>query len=360
VGDRGGNIRFRRLGIITIIIVYLVILAGGIVRSTGSGMGCPDWPKCFGYWIPPTDKSQIPENYKEVYSKKRKLKNVKLASYLRMMSFNELADRIENDQSIYKEESFNAFKTYIEYTNRLVGVLIGIFIFLVLIYSIPFLKTDKLIFYLSLFAFILVGFEGWLGSIVVSTNLLPFTITLHMALALLIVCLLIYIIVRSQKEAIRAEVKSKKLKVLLIFLLVITFVQIISGTQVREEVDAISSNMNYTGRHLWIGQLSEIFYFHGLFSWILMGAHAYLLYMLLKINKKEIFFKSAILLIALLAVEFIFGITLSRADMPAIIQPLHMLFASLIFGVQFFILTVLNFGNLNIENVSAEGSRLSL
>jgi cytochrome c oxidase assembly protein subunit 15 len=357
VGDSRGNIRFRRLGIITIIAVYLVILAGGIVRSTGSGMGCPDWPKCFGNWIPPKDESGIPSNYKEVYSEKRKLKNIKLASYLRMLNFNEAAEKIENDQSIYKEESFNATKTYIEYANRLVGVMIGIFIFLVLIYSIPFLKTDSILFYLSLVAFILVGFQGWLGSIVVSTNLLPFTITLHMALALVLVCLLIYIIVRSQKETIR-EVSSKNMKPLLIFLLIITFVQIITGTQVREEVDAISSNMNYTGRHLWIGQLGEIFHFHGLFSMVLLSAHAYLLYILLKVYKKGILFNSGIFLIGLLVAELIFGLTLSRGDMPASIQPLHMLFASLIFGVQFFILTIISFSVNNLKMERVEGERL--
>jgi cytochrome c oxidase assembly protein subunit 15 len=360
MGDSRGNIKFRRLGLITIIAVYLVILAGGIVRSTGSGMGCPDWPKCFGNWIPPNDESQIPENYKEIYSEKRKLKNVKLASYLRVLNFNELADRIENDQSIYKEANFNLNKTYIEYVNRVVGVLIGVFIFLVLIYSIPFLKTDRLIFYLSLLTFILVVLQGWIGSVVVSTNLLPFMITLHMALALVIVCLLIYTIVRSQKEAIEAQMINKSIYRLLMFLLIITFVQIISGTQVREEVDVIAANMNYTGRHLWIGQLGEVFNFHRLLSILVLSAHAYLLYLLLKLYKSGPVFKMGIFLITLLLAEFIFGIILSAGNIPAAIQPLHMLFASLIFGVQFFIFIILNVSNNNIKNVHAKDLRMSL
>jgi len=40
---------FRLLTRLSLVLVYLVILAGATVRMTGSGMGCPDWPKCFGY-----------------------------------------------------------------------------------------------------------------------------------------------------------------------------------------------------------------------------------------------------------------------------------------------------------------------
>lgn len=337
--------RFRNIGVLTVLAVYFLILVGGIVRSTGSGMGCPDWPKCFGSWVPPTDVSQLPEDYLEVYKQKRIEKNEKLAAYLDRLGFEEVSNAIFSHPNQYIETEFNVTKTWIEYINRLVGALIGIFIFLTVLYAIPYLRTDKTIFFLSLASFVLVGFQGWLGSIVVSTNLLPVTITVHMALALVIVAMLQYAVARAFKEDMAENIAhAPKLNALLWVLAIITFGQILVGTQVREEVDMVAFMMNGVGRETWIDQLGNYFYFHRSFSILVLALHVYIAYSLYKFRSRQITLLTHLML-ALVVVEIVIGIIMAYFAIPPVLQPLHLTFGSLLFGVQFQLIIVYHYAS---------------
>ncbi|MCC9138292.1 heme A synthase [Pontibacter silvestris] len=327
--------RFRNIGVVTVVSVYFLILVGGVVRSTGSGMGCPDWPKCFGSWVPPTDVSQLPDDYLEVYKEKRIEKNKRLAATLEKAGFTEVASQIFSHPNQFIETEFNATKTWIEYVNRLLGVLIGIFIFLTVVFSFPFLKSDKTVFMLALASFILVGLQGWIGSLVVSTNLLPVMITIHMALALVLVALLQYAVARAQRDSFESLFSfSSQINLLLWIVAIVTFVQILLGTQVREEVDLVAFMMNGLDRGSWVDKLGINFYVHRSFSIVVLALHIYLAYLIYKLNDRRLKFLTNQMLI-LVGVEVMFGIVLAYFAIPPVLQPLHLTLAALLFGVQF-------------------------
>ncbi|WP_026463114.1 COX15/CtaA family protein [Adhaeribacter aquaticus] len=328
--------RFRNIGVVTIASVYFLILVGGIVRSTGSGMGCPDWPKCFGSWVPPTNINQLPKDYLEVYRDKRIQKNVRLAGHLEKIGLEEVANKMLSNPTAFIETSFNPTKTWIEYVNRLVGVVIGFLIILTLYYSFPYLKIDKAIFYLSFLSFLVVVFQGWLGSLVVSTNLLPEMVTIHMALALVLIALLIYAIARSQKESLqqRTFIFSSGLFGLLWVILAFSFAQILLGTQVRESIDQIAFDLNYSSREDWIGKLNLPFYIHRSFSWIVLLLNVFAGYQIFKL-KDALLNMLITTVLGLIFLEIFIGVGLANFAIPASLQPLHLLLATLIFGAQF-------------------------
>ncbi|MDQ7091739.1 MAG: COX15/CtaA family protein [Methylococcales bacterium] len=325
--DTQAALRFRRLGILAIFAIYLVILVGGLVRASGAGMGCPDWPTCFGQWVPPTDESQLPANYHEIYAERG-----------------------------YKDTVFNPIKTWTEYANRLVGVSIGIFIIFTAWASRIYLKADKGVFYLSLSVLLLVCFQGWLGSAVVASNLKPFMITLHMLLALFIVALLIYAIARSQRDFI-AQLETTAIppmiKTTLIIAMAMTLLQVIMGTQVREAVDFIANEHGYINRDYWRDSFPMVFYIHRSFSALILFINLGLSWKIYShVNKGHLLIPAVGSLMGLIITAILAGVSLDRLGMPAVAQPIHLLMANLIFGVQFFIYTCLRYATTSEPNVT--------
>lgn len=279
----------------------MVIAAGGIVRMTQSGMGCPDWPTCFGMWIPPMSAEELPPDFEKYLSK----------------------------QDI--DHTFNVFHTWTEYINRLFGALLGVFIIIHLVWSVrKYRWSNPRIMQYSLLMFTAVIFQGWLGKLVVDGNLQVRTITIHMigAIILAILPLCIISILKESRSRI-----TNRLRYVLLALLVCSFIQIVLGTGVREEIDVISKSLGYESRELWMPRLGNEFIIHRTFSWVILLLSMYFTLELKKIQLSRYGILQFIVLLAII----ILGIIMNYMNIPAWAQPLHLLTGCFYFCVLFYI-----------------------
>jgi cytochrome c oxidase assembly protein subunit 15 len=275
------------------VFIFLVIFAGGVVRTTQSGMGCPDWPRCFGSWIPPTNASQLPPDYEKYLS----------------------------SQDI--DHTFNAFHTWVEYTNRLLGALLGVWILIHVIWSFrKFFKTQRSIFWLSFVLLLSTGFQGWLGKKVVDANLAVVKVTTHMLVALLIAAIPVIILDKLNRQQ---KIQDKYLKWFSVFTIALVILQIIFGTEVREQIDLISRSFNYGQRELWIGRMDVFFSIHKSFSWIVAFLCLYLFWRSLSF---ALLHTISMWILFLISGTMALGLSMAFLNIPAIAQPLHLLFSS--------------------------------
>jgi cytochrome c oxidase assembly protein subunit 15 len=333
--------RFVRLNLITIVVTLLLILAGGIVRSTGSGMGCPDWPKCFGQYIPPTSVSQLPFGYEQQFLQKRVEKNERFARTLEKMGKVELADKIRSDKSILTPERFNVAQTWTEYGNRLMGAITGVFLLALTILSFSYRGKANRVIVLSIFNLLLVGFQAWLGSIVVSTNLLAWVVTVHMLLALVILAVLVYTYnYTNQLHREKVMVMSGVfwLRVLIFVTVAVSVTQIVLGTEVREQIDFISKGLAAGSRETWVSRVGSVFSYHRDLA-VLVAVLNVLVYKTImdKFGGKDTEIRVGSSVIIVLVLQIVTGILLSNFALPPYAQALHILLSTTLFTLQFYL-----------------------
>jgi protoheme IX farnesyltransferase len=137
--------RFQKLAAVSVALTLLLVTIGVVVRATGSGMGCPDWPLCHGQIIPP----------------------------------------------------LNDANAWIEWVHRTVAALIGFVVLGLAFFAWRDHRDRPSLLWPSVAAVLLVGFQAWLGRETVRLNNSGESVTAHLAAAMTLLGLLVFILVRS-------------------------------------------------------------------------------------------------------------------------------------------------------------------
>lgn len=291
--------RFQKWALSTTIATYILIMVGGLVRASGAGLGCPDWPKCFGRYYPPLSKSQVP--------------------------------------SSVDADLFDFQLAWIEYINRFIGVIVGLLIIGTLYYAVKSHRHTPRVLYPTITAFILVLFQGWLGGQVVEQELAPWLVTAHLILALILVSLLLYATVSAFfPETAPFEnlpLEHRTLGRLTLIVLFLTIFQVGLGAHLRGELEIVQEDSPSLERAEWIDHVGWGDPVHRSFSWlVLIGVVALNLYTHRKIKSHPWIHLAVRSTAVLVVLQILVGIGLAYASLPPPLQVIHLITASLLIG----------------------------
>ena len=289
---------FQRLALCTTAATYLLILVGGLVRASGAGLGCPDWPRCFGSWIPPASAADLPPQF---------------------------------DVS-----QFNPTLMWTEYLNRLLGVTVGFLILATTISAWRHHRHEPRIVWTTTIALLLTGFQGWLGGRVVAHELAAWIVTVHLVVALVIVQMLLYVTVQGAQGAQSAQ--GAQGAIFIAALITLTLVQIGIGTQVRGAVDAALDAG--VARESALETVGSLDYLHRDLAFaVLAGAAAFTLWLLWKRGAPRMIRWSFVVL-SLAILQVLLGVVMAYGSLLPAAQVGHLTTASLLLGAETLVLLV--------------------
>jgi cytochrome c oxidase assembly protein subunit 15 len=290
---------FVRLAVWTTVLTYALILVGGVVRASGAGLGCPDWPRCFGSWIPPASAAELPPEFNPV--------------------------------------QFNPTLMWTEYINRLLGVTVGFFILAATVSAWRHHRRERHILWPTVLALLLTGYEGWLGGRVVAHELAPWIVTAHLVVAIAIVLLLLYATVYAlywhpARPRTGTERPSAFLATVAVMML-ITLVQVALGTQVRGSIDdALDAGVPREAALATVGAFDRI---HRTTALAVMSAALVALLMVwAKHRGRRLLVQWTYAVVGLATLQVLLGVILASVALRPPVQVLHLTVASLLMGAQ--------------------------
>jgi heme a synthase len=297
---------FRKLALAATIATYFLIFMGGLVRVSGAGLGCPDWPTCFGRWFPPTSVSQLPPDIDPA--------------------------------------KFNFALAWIEYVNRLCGVTLGFLIAATGFWAIFRFRRNPHILIPSVLAALLVAYQGWQGSQVVSSQLKPLIVSIHMGLAFVIASLMIYVTQQAwylEKPDVTEKTSGIHLPWYAIALAAIAIVQVIIGTQVRSDLEQVADAFPLLPQREWMGKVGGVSVFHTLLGVIVTLATWQVGAKIVRQAKEALTTQAAWGAMILAAAQVLIGAILTLAGVPGVLRLFHLLISSLYVGMMVMLFSAL-------------------
>lgn len=314
---------FQKLAVAALLSVLFLVFVGAIVRVTGAGMGCPDWPTCWGCLVPPTSVDDVD------FSK------------LPIERFRKKAERMGRDPSSITveklREEFNPRHVWTEYLNRLTALPVGFLTLATFIAAFWQKRRRPLVYWMAFGALATVLINAWMGALVVYSGLQPGVLTTHLALAMALTGMLVYCAWRGTDAPWRVRMAPEPLarqRLAVTLLLVVIVAEGIIGAQVREMTDVMAKFHANAPRSSWIAELEKSWQYlaHRSFSWVVCAVAVWAWWIAAKHREGGAGRVEKAVLGVVLA-QMLLGLVMARVHIYSWVQVLHVGLAAVLLAM---------------------------
>lgn len=279
-------LEFRYLALATVIATYGLIVLGGVVRSTGSGTACPDWPLCHGEVVPPFET-----------------------------------------------------KVMIEYTHRLVASLVGFLILGTVLWAWRRRRDEPFAARVGLLALMLLGLQVGVGGVTVETETNSTVVAIHLTIALSLLTTLMLLAAKAYLPGPVRGLSLRRLPLSAVASVVAVFALIIVGAFVSQE----GAGLAYPDWPLFDGKLTwatskvgELHYAHRLVAAVAGVVLAWFVVRVLRRERDPVVVGSAAAAFVLYTAQVFIGASNVWLDLATSVRVLHLALASLLWAVLLF------------------------